>query len=159
MKQIYSFLFVLFIGIHASCFSHAQSSSEGYAIKEDIFYRTEAEAAQDEYLAERCKLDVYYPVNSKDYITVVWFHGGGIKAGNKHIPDKLKEKGIAVVDVNYRLHPKVQCPAYIEDAAAAVAWTLRILLYAQNKISAAHNPSLTGSPPYTTCAMMPPRWC
>ncbi len=32
------------------------------------------------------------------------------------------EKGIAVVAINYRLHPKVKCPTYIEDAAAATAW-------------------------------------
>ncbi len=36
-----------------------------------------------------------------------------------------QEQGIAVVAVNYRLHPKVKSPAYIEDAAAAVAWTFR----------------------------------
>ncbi|MEI6326404.1 MAG: alpha/beta hydrolase fold domain-containing protein, partial [Gemmataceae bacterium] len=34
-------------------------------------------------------------------------------------------KGIAVVAVNYRLSPKAKAPAYIEDAAAAVAWTFR----------------------------------
>ncbi|MEL6898036.1 MAG: alpha/beta hydrolase, partial [Planctomycetota bacterium] len=28
------------------------------------------------------------------------------------------------VAVNYRLHPKVKSPTYIQDAAAAVAWTL-----------------------------------
>ncbi|MEL6926189.1 MAG: alpha/beta hydrolase, partial [Bacteroidota bacterium] len=35
------------------------------------------------------------------------------------------DEGIAVVSVNYRLFPKVNCPAYIEDAAAAVAWTFK----------------------------------
>ncbi len=41
------------------------------------------------------------------------------------IPEKLKKQGIAVVAVNYRLSPKAKCPAYIEDAAAAVAWTFK----------------------------------
>ena len=27
--------------------------------------------------------------------------------------------------VDYRLSPRAQCPAYIDDAAAAVAWTIR----------------------------------
>jgi len=36
---------------------------------------------------------------------------------------QLKEKGIAVVAANYRLSPRAKSPAYIEDAAAAVAWT------------------------------------
>ena len=35
------------------------------------------------------------------------------------------KKGLAVVAVNYRLSPKVKSPAYIEDAAAAVAWTFQ----------------------------------
>ena len=29
------------------------------------------------------------------------------------------DPGLAVVAVNYRLYPKVKCPVYIEDAAAA----------------------------------------
>jgi hypothetical protein len=94
-----------------------------YATVENISYHSLVKTANDEYMAERCKLDIYYPVKKKDFITVIWFHGGGINSGNKFIPDKLKEKGIAVVAVNYRLSPKVKNPAYIEDAAAAVAWT------------------------------------
>jgi len=93
-----------------------------YTIKENISYRTAEEEKQDDYISERCKLDIYYPENTKDFTTVVWFHGGGITSGNKHIPEKLKKQGIAVVAVNYRLSPKAKCPSYIEDAAAAVAW-------------------------------------
>ena len=98
-------------------------NNQGYLLKENIFYRTAEEAKNDEYVAERCKLDIYYPADKKGFTTVVWFHGGGITSGEKHIPEKLKRQGIAVVAVNYRLNPKVICPAYIEDAAAAVAWT------------------------------------
>ncbi len=93
-----------------------------YFLQADIPYYSN-EAQSDEYIAERCKLDIYYPTNKENYSTVVWFHGGGITSGNKHIPEKLMEQGIAVIAVNYRLHPKAECPEYIEDAAAAVAWT------------------------------------
>lgn len=96
-----------------------------YKTEENIFYRADEQAPSDEYIAERCKLDVYYPSEIKNFTTVVWFHGGGITGGNKFIPEKLKEKGIAVVAVNYRLSPKVKNPTYIEDAAAAVAWTFK----------------------------------
>ena len=34
-------------------------------------------------------------------------------------------KGICIVGVNYRLAPRVKAPAYIEDAAAAVAWVFK----------------------------------
>jgi acetyl esterase/lipase len=73
-------------------------------------------------MRERCRLDVYYPENKAGFTTIVWFHGGGITGGEKFIPEQWKNKGLAVVAVNYRLNPKVKCPEYIEDAAAAVAW-------------------------------------
>ncbi|MCV9385735.1 alpha/beta hydrolase [Reichenbachiella sp. ABR2-5] len=60
-----------------------------------------------------------------EFATVVWFHGGGITGGNKEIPKRLTEQGIAVVGVNYRLYPKVKAPVYIEDAAAAIAWVFK----------------------------------
>ena len=44
--------------------------------------------------------------NKKDFSQVVWFHGGGLKAGKRSVPKALQGKGIAVVAVNYRLHPK-----------------------------------------------------
>jgi acetyl esterase/lipase len=98
---------------------------QSYKTEKDILYRTAEEAQNDGYIAERCRLDLYYPADTKGFTTVVWFHGGGITGGNKFIPEKLKEHGFAVVAVNYRLSPKVKCPAYIEDAAAAVTWTFK----------------------------------
>ena len=38
------------------------------------------------------------------------------------MPENLREEGICIIAVNYRLHPEVSSPGYIEDAAAAVAW-------------------------------------
>ena len=92
-----------------------------YKTLEDIHYVSE-EDLKDEYKKERCVLDIYYPINKKNFSTIVWFHGGGLKAGNKYIPEQLKNRGHAIVAVNYRFSPKVKSPAYIEDAAASVAW-------------------------------------
>lgn len=97
---------------------HAQGV---YKTDKDLSYVSDEET--DAYRKERCKLDVYYPVDKKDFPTIVWFHGGGLEGGGKHIPQELMNRGFAVVAVNYRLSPKAQNPAYIEDAAAAVAWT------------------------------------
>ena len=93
-----------------------------YTDLENISYYPESELMSDEYLRERCVLDLYYPGDRKGYPTVVWFHGGGLTGGNKFIPEELKEEGMAVVAVNYRLYPQIKAPVYIEDAAAAVAW-------------------------------------
>lgn len=98
----------------------ALSNARDYRTAENIPYY---EQAPDAYAAERCELDVYYPENASGAEVVVWFHGGGLVGGAKHIPDELRAKGLCVVAVNYRLSPKAHSPAYIEDAAASVAWT------------------------------------
>ena len=100
-------------------------SSDAYQTKQDISYRKKNLVEKDAYIKERCRLDVYYPVDQKGYATVVWFHGGGLTGGERFVPTELQQQGLAVVAVNYRLSPKVNCPTYIDDAAAAVAWTFK----------------------------------
>ena len=84
--------------------------------------------ALSEYESQRCKLDIYLPRDVKNFATLVWFHGGALKAGSKDggetpkIARALAADGIAVASVNYRLSPKATYPAYLEDSAAAVAW-------------------------------------
>ena len=97
-------------------------SSAHYNTQSNILYRTGGNLT--DYMKERCRLDVYHPVGKEGYPPIVWFHGGGLKAGNRSVPAALKKKGVAVVSANYRLHPKVKSPVYIEDAAAAVAWAV-----------------------------------
>lgn len=93
---------------------------DSYQLVSNILYRDSA--AANSYVLERCRLDLYYPEDAEDFKTVVWFHGGGLTAGNKFIPEQLKQQGLAVVAVNYRLYPRIKSPTYIDDAAAAVAW-------------------------------------
>ena len=94
----------------------------GYETDHDIAYRVGDNLS--DYAKERCRLDVYHP-QTEGFATEVWFHGGGLKAGNRSVPKGLKNQGLAVVAVNYRSYPKVQSPTYIEDAAASVAWVFR----------------------------------
>ena len=112
-------LLVLFLSVTA-LFASAQIT---YKTETNISYRTGENL--DTYMKERCKLDVYVPENVDSFTTVVWFHGGGLTAGEKSIPERLKNKKLGVVAVNYRLSPKVKSPAYINDAAAAVAWVFK----------------------------------
>ena len=96
-----------------------------YLREDNLAYRDENSPGWDAYMKERCVLDLYRPKDRKGFSTVVWFHGGGLRGGKKAVPGQLQGQGIAVVAVNYRLFPKVKCPSYIEDAAAAVAWTFK----------------------------------
>ncbi|MDM1294571.1 alpha/beta hydrolase [Sphingobacterium sp. N143] len=95
--------------------------AQKYRTLENISYCKNTDT--DAYKKERCKLDLYVPADRKGFSTIVWFHGGGLEEGNKFIPLELKDKGVAVVAVNYRLSPKGKAPSYIDDAAEAVAWT------------------------------------
>lgn len=113
-KQLLLFLFLL-----TATVSKAQTE---YLTKTNIQYYDQATNKSDSYIAERCVLDMYLPKDTKNFATIVWFHGGGITQGNKEIPEYLKNKGYCIVGVNYRLSPNVKAPAYIEDSAAAVAW-------------------------------------
>jgi len=108
--------FILFLLISQGC-----ALAQNYQTIENISYCKNADT--DAYKKERCKLDLYIPKGKKGFSTIVWFHGGGLEEGNKFIPLELKEKGVAVVAVNYRLSPRAKAPSYIEDAAEAVAWT------------------------------------
>ena len=109
---------ILFAAISASAQPHPQD--EGYNYVRNIPYTSADE--EDAYRKERCVLDIYYPETDKGFATLVWFHGGGLKGGNKELLEGFRRQGFAVVSVNYRLFPKCKCPDYIDDAAMAVAW-------------------------------------
>ena len=121
--KIRSFFSVLLTVIPLVVYTQNFDPKATYIEEKDILYRGEKNIT--DYMQERCVLDLYYPEGIESFSTVVWFHGGGLKAGNKHIPNTLKNEEIAVVAVNYRLSPNVKSPAYVEDAAAAVAWVFQ----------------------------------
>lgn len=113
----YFFLVLYFHGAQLT----AQILTDEAQLYTNLPYR---QGTVDAYTLDRCVLDIYLP-GTTDFATVVWFHGGGLTSGNKFIPEGLKNQGIAVVAVNYRLYPKVKSPKYIDDAAAAVAWVFK----------------------------------
>ena len=98
----------------------------------DIAYKDDV-VSQTPYEQERCKLDLTLPADAKGFPTYVWFYGGGLKNGGKDLDSEycaeirasLARAGVAVVTPDYRLSPKVKYPAYVDDAAAAFAWTVK----------------------------------
>ena len=70
-----------------------------------------------------CMLDVRVPVGASGFSTIVWFHGGGLTAGERHFVP-IVDGGIAQVAADYRLlgRDAERGEDCIEDAAAAVAW-------------------------------------
>ena len=74
----------------------------------------------------RQKLDVYRPRGQGVRPLVVFFYGGAWQTGSKALyrfaAAALARRGMTVVVPDYRIHPEVSFPGFIEDAAAAVAW-------------------------------------
>ena len=114
-----SFLFCLALNLPAL------KAGTGVEVLENIPYRSGAGLSDDE--KAHCQLDLYLPAGGKSFPTLVWFHGGGLETGDKKdtaaLARSFAQIGIGVVSANYRLSPKARYPSYVEDAAAAVAWT------------------------------------
>jgi acetyl esterase/lipase len=82
--------------------------------------------------ADRNVLDVFTPEAGSAFRPVlIYVHGGGFVAGNKHPPgspfyDNIMlwavKNGFVGVNVTYRLAPQATWPAGAEDLAAAVQW-------------------------------------
>lgn len=120
----------LVAAVCATCWTqpalHAAPAESGSVIVHtNAAYKTNANRTP--YERERCVLDLYLPAGQERFPTLVWFHGGGLKGGDKQeaaaIARSLARGGLGVVCPNYRLSPVVHYPAYLDDAAAAVAWT------------------------------------
>ena len=127
MKKNTFYLLLLFCTLFVSAQKKQakDTTKYEYRIEKSIPYRDAKTEKLDDYAIKNCQLDFYYPVNKKAFATLVWIHGGSLKGGKKEIPEKLMNQGFAVVGIEYRRNPEVNCPVYIEDAAAAVAWTFR----------------------------------
>lgn len=73
-------------------------------------------------------LDIYMPEGASRAPVVVFFHGGALTFGSKDsgqvLAEQMVPKGVGVVSANYRLSPEVMHPTHVQDAAAAVAWTV-----------------------------------
>ncbi len=74
------------------------------------------------------QLDIYAPSGRTDAPVVVFFYGGGWSSGSRKdygfAARAIAAKGFVVVVPDYRLVPQVRYPAFVEDGAAAVAWTV-----------------------------------
>ncbi|MBO9696060.1 MAG: alpha/beta hydrolase [Sphingopyxis sp.] len=78
----------------------------------------------------RQSLDIWVPENARtdDRLpVVVFFYGGGWDSGDRDsygfAGRALARQGFVVVIPDYRLVPKAHWPDFIEDSAAAAAWT------------------------------------
>ena len=78
----------------------------------------------------RQRLDIYAPAaaGSGKAPVVIFFYGGSWNSGRRQdyvfAARALAAQGFIVVVPDYRLVPQVKFPAFVQDGAAAVAWTV-----------------------------------
>jgi acetyl esterase/lipase len=103
-------------GCTGAGFLNAVTGRSGYALERDVRYRDGA----------RGTFDLYVPAGAGPATPVVVFvYGGGWDTGSKDlyrfVGQSLAKGGVAVAVPDYRLYPEVVFPAFVEDAAQAVA--------------------------------------
>ncbi|MBR0459579.1 MAG: alpha/beta fold hydrolase [Victivallales bacterium] len=115
------------IGRLGLCMVLAAVAATADVVKDIPYYEEGAPKRGNlEYLEERCKLDLSTPSNFPGFSTIIWVHGGGLTKGGKSFPRVLDKEMVGIVAVNYRLSgERAECPDYLYDTAAAVAWTLK----------------------------------
>ncbi len=96
------------------------SFARNYEYDKEILYKGKPDA----YTEKMCRLDVAYEKGAEGRPVIVWFHGGGLTSGWRHIPEALLRDGAVVVGVGYRFVTEVTIPETLDDAAASVAWVL-----------------------------------
>lgn len=136
MRLPISRIFVVFaalcaaLGLIAACspvtLINALTPTSAFKQTLDIGYTTGANARQ--------RLDVYQPVAAsatavvgKPRPVVVFFYGGAWQEGSRgdylFVAEALAQRGYVVVVPDYRVYPEVKYPDFLQDGAAAVAWT------------------------------------
>jgi acetyl esterase/lipase len=95
----------------------ALTSERGIATEPGIAYGPHA----------RHKLDIYRadPALEKSPVVVFYYGGGwtdGDRATYKFVGTALAKRGITTIIPDYRVHPEVTFPAFIDDAAKAYGW-------------------------------------
>jgi acetyl esterase/lipase len=92
---------------------------EGVTFEKDIVYSTPD--------GQKLELDMARSKVAKGLApAIVCIHGGGFRAGDRQHHDslcvQLAQRGYVAVTVTYRLAPKYQFPAAVNDVKAAVRW-------------------------------------
>lgn len=128
MKVAGCLLLALSLGpaaLHADSHSAAEWSAQAtidYRVVPNIVYKV-ANGHEN-------KLDVYVPRNRKEpNATVIYIHGGGWVGGSKESSSlqflPYLQKGMSIVNVEYRLARISRGPAAVEDCRCALQWVIR----------------------------------
>jgi len=122
MRLVTALLAFLCAGCSPLTLLNVAVPSGGYALEQGVAYGN----------LPRQRLDVYRPASAApgERRPVLFFlYGGawqgGERAEYRFIGETFAARGFIVVIPDYRVYPQVRFPAFVQDAAAAFAWTHR----------------------------------
>jgi len=79
----------------------------------------------ERYFSKPCNLLDWYLPDEDGFDTIVWFHGGGMEAGDRKggaaLAEHAVKAGYAFVSVEYSMYPAARWPEFILDAALSVS--------------------------------------
>jgi acetyl esterase/lipase len=94
-------------------------------VPDDVIFETGIEYSNPDN--QHLELDLARPKKREVHApAILCIHGGGFRAGNREHHDRLciqlAQRGYVAATVSYRLAPKFQFPAAVNDVKAAVRW-------------------------------------
>ncbi len=117
MKRLGWLSLVLAVGLVGPAAAQ-EKTAESVRLENDVVFGKGGE--------QELKLDLALPDGKGPFPAVLCIHGGGWRDGNRkqfaQTIRLLAEKGYVGVSVQYRLTPKAQFPAQVEDCKCAVRW-------------------------------------
>jgi acetyl esterase/lipase len=117
------FLSAIFVSIIGS--ATAQKTPAKLAIPDNVLFEPDVEFANPD--GQHLQLDLARPKSGDGpFPAVVCIHGGGFRAGSRKGYDglclRLAQHGFVACTVSYRLAPKYQFPAAVNDVKEAIRW-------------------------------------
>ena len=102
-------------------FALALAQQQNPPVPDDVLADFDVEYSR---VGERVALDIFRPKTAGPHPAILAIHGGGFRGGTRtgYIPLCIKaaQRGYVCATASYRLSPRNQFPAHVEDAKAAV---------------------------------------
>jgi acetyl esterase/lipase len=123
--QVVGGLLVVLVSLVPACHAQVKRPKTAFVVPNGVSFEPAVEYANPD--GEHLKLDLARPkTGDGPFPAVVLIHGGGFRAGSRKGHDglclRLAGLGYVAVTVDYRLAPKYQFPAAVNDVKEAVRW-------------------------------------